>query len=315
MKQFLLFSLALALCVALRQVVIAQAQSSAQLQFEPATLQLAPQATSTMKLMVTGISNLYAFDIFINYDPAVVTLLDADPDTAGVQVALGSALTGKQFFMAENKVSDGVIRLSGTLIAPETPLTGDSDLFTLNWQGQTQGQTALTFSHAVLINNSNHRLEAITSTGQIHLGGPIIALSGEVKRQGQTDQTGITITRIQQTLTNTQQTFQTQANGHFALMAMGLSHYRLNFTATNYLSAWLEGEASVSDINIGTVTLLGGDVTGDNEINIFDLALIGSRYQSSDSTADLTGDGQVDIFDMALAAGNYGKQGPVQVVK
>ena len=51
---------------------------------------------------------------------------------------------------------------------------------------------------------------------------------------------------------------------------------------------------------------LSGDVTDDEQINIFDLSLVGSHYDSTDPQTDLNGDGLVDIFDLSIAAGNYG---------
>ena len=61
------------------------------------------------------------------------------------------------------------------------------------------------------------------------------------------------------------------------------------------------------------MTLLAGDMNGDEVINIFDLAYIATKYRSTDPLADLTADGQVDIVDLALAATNYKRQGPLAV--
>lgn len=53
--------------------------------------------------------------------------------------------------------------------------------------------------------------------------------------------------------------------------------------------------------------LTGLDVTGDGQVNIFDLAVIAGRYGSNDPIADLNGDGQVDIADLVMAADNYNR--------
>jgi len=63
---------------------------------------------------------------------------------------------------------------------------------------------------------------------------------------------------------------------------------------------------------LGGITLPGGDVTGDNAIDIFDLAYIGSRYNTTDPTADINADGLVDIFVLVITAGNYDNRGPAQ---
>jgi hypothetical protein len=62
---------------------------------------------------------------------------------------------------------------------------------------------------------------------------------------------------------------------------------------------------------LGTITLVGGDVTQDNVIDIFDLTFIAAHYRSTDPTADLNADGWVDIYDLAITSGNYNQSGPV----
>jgi hypothetical protein len=57
-------------------------------------------------------------------------------------------------------------------------------------------------------------------------------------------------------------------------------------------------------------TLTLSDVNGDGEVDILDLTLVASRYDSSDPTADLNGDGTVNILDLAIIAGNYGQKLP-----
>jgi hypothetical protein len=62
---------------------------------------------------------------------------------------------------------------------------------------------------------------------------------------------------------------------------------------------------------LGVLTLPGGDVTGDNKIDIFDISFIAARFGSTNPAADITGDGQVDIFDLVITAANYGRRGPI----
>jgi hypothetical protein len=51
-------------------------------------------------------------------------------------------------------------------------------------------------------------------------------------------------------------------------------------------------------------------VTGDNLIDILDLAYMGARFHGDDLTADINGDGIVDILDLVLSAANYMMTGP-----
>lgn len=50
-----------------------------------------------------------------------------------------------------------------------------------------------------------------------------------------------------------------------------------------------------------------GDINNDCIVNIFDLSILLSRYNSSDAAADLNHNGSVDIFDLSILLTNYGK--------
>lgn len=77
-------------------------------------------------------------------------------------------------------------------------------------------------------------------------------------------------------------------------------------------SDFVSAEAANSKtINLGRIRLLGGDVTGDDRINIFDLTLMGSRYGSIDPKTDINGDGITNLFDLVLTAANYDRRGPI----
>ena len=53
--------------------------------------------------------------------------------------------------------------------------------------------------------------------------------------------------------------------------------------------------------------LAQGDVTGDGQVDIFDLTLIAARYDGVDPAADVNEDGRVDLFDLTIAASHYGR--------
>jgi hypothetical protein len=59
---------------------------------------------------------------------------------------------------------------------------------------------------------------------------------------------------------------------------------------------------------LSPVALLGGEVNGDGEIDILDLAFVGAHFGDSNAQADINGDGTVDILDIVLVAINFGQQ-------
>ena len=59
------------------------------------------------------------------------------------------------------------------------------------------------------------------------------------------------------------------------------------------------------------VTLLAGDIDGNNVIDQFDALTIGMSYATSaPGAADLNNDGVIDFIDLELLAENYRKTGP-----
>jgi subtilisin family serine protease len=100
----------------------------------------------------------------------------------------------------------------------------------------------------------------------------------------------------------------TDAQGHFEVVVLpGKSYQCLQAVRRGYLV----GQKNAPQGAVGTITLLGGDMTGDDTINIFDLALVASRFGGNDPAADVNGDGMVNIFDLTLVASNFGRVGPV----
>ena len=71
------------------------------------------------------------------------------------------------------------------------------------------------------------------------------------------------------------------------------------------------GQKSFPQGNLGTLTLLAGDVIQDNMVDIFDLAFVAELYGSDDPRADINADRVVDILDLVLVAKNYRSKGPV----
>jgi hypothetical protein len=65
-------------------------------------------------------------------------------------------------------------------------------------------------------------------------------------------------------------------------------------------------------VDLGEITLIGGDINGDNEIDVRDLSYVAWQFDESDPKADINGDGVVDIFDLSLIAGNFGRKGPIE---
>lgn len=101
----------------------------------------------------------------------------------------------------------------------------------------------------------------------------------------------------------------TDEAGHFAITpAPGRAYQCLQAVQPGYLT----GQKASPHGDVGSLTLPGGDVIGDNRIDLEDLKAIAADYHGMTSSADLNADGVVDVYDLAMASGNFGQQGPVE---
>jgi len=275
--------------------------------FLPASLQVGVDTTGQMAVEVANVADLFGAELQISFDPTVVEVVDADPGTPGTQVALGSVFEGVDIFNAENSVENGVINFSATRRSPAPAFSGTGSFIQITWRGKTSGQTEVTFNEVKLANADGQPISAtIGPPGSIDVGTTVIILRGQVQLQGRSDSSAATITAGGQQL-------HPDPDGSFEMAIAEADTYSLTMSAPGYLSAEAQGDIppGATEIDMGSVTLLGGDVTGDDFIDIFDLSFMGSRYGSNNAQADINADGIVDIFDLTMAAANYGQSGPV----
>ncbi len=86
--------------------------------------------------------------------------------------------------------------------------------------------------------------------------------------------------------------------------------------ASNTIGARVSDVSVVAGLSLGTVTLFGGDVTGDDSINIQDFLALRQSFGTSSGqpgfnpNADLDGNGSVGIGDFVVLRTNFGRSGP-----
>ena len=100
-------------------------------------------------------------------------------------------------------------------------------------------------------------------------------------------------------------------DGTFSLSAPG-GTYTVRASASGFLHA--EGSATIPAGGTSTkpaLTLLGGDIDGNDLIDQFDALTIGMSYNTATpSEADLNSDGVINVLDLELLADNYRKFAP-----
>ncbi len=88
--------------------------------------------------------------------------------------------------------------------------------------------------------------------------------------------------------------------------------YTIRATASGFLTA--EGSVTLtggSTTTMPTISLLAGDIDGNDVIDQFDALTIGMNYNASiPAAADLNNDGVINVLDLEVLAGNYRETGP-----
>ena len=275
----------------------------------PPVLPLNLTSTGTSEIKILNIANLYGVDLTLNYDPNIVEVVDADPNTPGVQVAPDYVFNGVQFFVAQNEVTNGVIRFSATRQSPAPVFNGTGALIKITWQGKVTGDSPVIFGQVKLSNPDGQPLVATAEPGLVKVDVAQMIIRGWVRLEKVGQSTSI-VWGIGDPAPGT------DTDGIFILeVDPNTRAYTLTLTVTGYLTVQIKGKdfTELTNIDFDSITLLGGEVTGDNQIDIFDLAFIGSRYGSNDRQGDINDDGIVDIFDLSVSAANYGQSGPVAI--
>jgi hypothetical protein len=100
-------------------------------------------------------------------------------------------------------------------------------------------------------------------------------------------------------------------DGTFNLTAVA-GNYKVVAMASGFLGH--QGSVSITagnTIDFPSISLLAGDVDGNNVIDQLDALTIGMSYTASTpAAADLNNDGVIDFLDLELLAENYRMAGP-----
>jgi len=313
------------LATAAQPVGIARAEPGAWIGVVPDTLQIAVDSSGVNEIKVGDVINMYGVEFHLAFNPACVQVKgDADPSTPGIQIEVGSLLSGSDAFVAKNDVDNakGTIDFVATLKHPAMPVTGGGTVARITWTAKCA--STLKLSGTKLGDVNGLPINPAVKNGNITIPlTPAPKVYGTVLLQGRTTyaNTEVFLTEepcpsvihsISALAIPNVPTAKTAANGYFEILPYpGRTYMCLSAFRHGYLVAQKSLPITHPPGDAGVVTLPAGDMNQDDCINIFDLALVASHYGTSDVMADVNGDGAVDVYDLSLVGGNYGKCGPV----
>ncbi|NJN93435.1 MAG: hypothetical protein HC875_04765, partial [Anaerolineales bacterium] len=220
-----------------------------------------PDITGT--IAISNVTNLTGVQLEVMYDPSFIQVIDAfrrprppvqvkpDPIFDPFLNNLVDVRQGKIFFNADAR----------------SPITGRSNVIYVDWRLQGRpGITPVTVA-AVITDAAGTQNTTQTKSLQIIINDTCV--QGTVNLQGRADHSGVMVN------TSSGQQTQSYPSGLFVLPSAD----PLSFVFPGYLAAQLNTPAGQT-ANQNNITLLAGDVNGDNVINILDMTYLAGRYLS-----------------------------------
>lgn len=135
------------------------------------------------------------------------------------------------------------------------------------------------------------------------------SVTGRINLQGRQEHHGIII----QSYDSQHLTTITSIDGSFSLNQLEAGTQWLWVDAPLYLGNYVKVTSNgTQSISVTPEILSGGDINGDNYINIADATLLTAHFGQDNTSVDINADGQVNIQDLAILGGNLGKMSPSQ---
>jgi hypothetical protein len=163
--------LVLTLTSALGAAGVSYAQSTpVAVRVQPSTVQVGVGQTVDLAIEVVSVQAMYAFDVDLRFDPAVVEVVDAVPNQSGVQASLGAFLDPGFAILNQADNSQGSLRFAMTQINPSEAKSGSGNLIVVKFKGkQVNGTTAITFNDVQLAQRDGTKIPNSPAAGQIQV--------------------------------------------------------------------------------------------------------------------------------------------------
>jgi len=315
------------------------------LALNPSASSLGLGGMANVDVQVSNAVNLYSVEFYIDYNPAIVEILDEDAVAPGVQIALGPFLSPDSVVQNIVNPTAGRIHAAYSQASPSPAQSGGGVVASFRARALAQGATALALHTTQLTDVFASSMAHDAVGGLVSVNTQVV--TGRVRLQGRYQHNGVAIINGGSVLATT------FADGSFVApcpVGVGQS-LTLRGEFAKYLSAARTFTVTADTIiNLGEVTLLGGDVVGpqivasrtagcpgtitvtipgppDSAINIIDLTFVGGNFgalstdedwqPSADGChpeymrgqADINGDGRCNIFDLVQVGNHFGSSG------
>jgi hypothetical protein len=117
------------------------AQGGATFEPDPLVLVVGANQVQTVALRIANVQHLWGGQVYLQFDPSVVEVVDADPSTAGTQIAPGGFPPADSILVNAADNISGTIDYAVTSLNP-TPESNGSGIFcTITFRGKVAGRS------------------------------------------------------------------------------------------------------------------------------------------------------------------------------
>lgn len=158
-------------CVSLMGFTSATGQGQAIIQVSPASARLHMGETVQVDLRIAQVSGLYGAEIHLAFDPAVLEVVDADPNQDGIQLIAGNMPSPD--FVVLNRADNeaGTADYAVTQLPPNQPGEGDGTIVSITFRAKKTAISPVRLSRFLLANTQGQSIQATAQHGQISVTG------------------------------------------------------------------------------------------------------------------------------------------------
>ena len=263
----------------------------------PDSVSLAVGEEAALQIRVRDVINLYSVEFYVLYDPTVIEVLDEDPGVPGVQVGFGAFLSPHSVMQNSVDAVQGRINFAISQTEPTPGKNGEGAIAHFRIRALTEGATPLALfgtklwdrTAAAIAHGSAGGVVAVNSrvvVGHAFLGGRLLHAGAQVQHEGAVVGT-------------------TADDGGFAFACpVGVgSPLSVVIEHMGYLTACKTIAVPVDQtVDLGSVTLLGGDVAGPQ------VAATRAAGCPGEGTVAMPGlpDGRINIIDLTFVSSRFG---------
>jgi hypothetical protein len=256
--------------------------------------------STSVEVWVQDVADLVGVQFELQFNTAILS---------GMTVVAGAAFgPGDVVPLAE--IVGNRVRFAASKVG--SSISGDHHVATITFTGVSTGASLLSWVSGYLVNSLAQYIPGVTwfpNTITVQ-SAPIV---GRAFMEGRVIHGGIEVV-LEAPPPLVMQTTWTYNNGRYEFTgALGLPPRVTSLAHSLYLTARLISCPGGSSSLMPDATLLGGDLDGDEDIDIADLVLAAAKFNESYPGADINADGIVNIIDIVLISKNFGRIGPISI--